>query len=89
MRCHKMWAMNDQVRGFIEWDGEFEDLYENILPAIKGSQNRDKTHCPQITVFVPYAAGYTTLTHAVKGKYADVEKKPHTKQQKLFKILKT
>ena len=36
-QCPKAWAMNDQVRGFIEWNGEFEDLYENVLPFIKGA----------------------------------------------------
>lgn len=27
-RCCKQWAMNDSVRAFLPWDGEFEDLYK-------------------------------------------------------------
>ena len=26
-RCHRLWAMNDNVRAFVPWDGEFEELY--------------------------------------------------------------
>lgn len=26
-RCGKFWAMHDPTRSFLEWDGEFEELY--------------------------------------------------------------
>lgn len=26
-RCKKFWAMNDRVRAFLPWDGEFTELY--------------------------------------------------------------
>ena len=27
-RCEKEWAMNDSVRAFVDWSGEFEELYK-------------------------------------------------------------
>lgn len=27
-RCEREWAMNDSVRAFVDWSGEFEDLYK-------------------------------------------------------------
>lgn len=29
-RCHRLWAMNDTVRAFVAWDGEFEELYRDL-----------------------------------------------------------
>jgi hypothetical protein len=29
-RCGKEWGMNDSVRAFVPWDGELEQLYQNI-----------------------------------------------------------
>lgn len=29
-RCNKEWAMNDSVRSFVPWDGEFEEMYKLI-----------------------------------------------------------
>jgi hypothetical protein len=26
-RCSKHWAMHDPTRSFVEWDGEFEEMY--------------------------------------------------------------
>jgi hypothetical protein len=26
-RCNRKWAMNDQIKAFVEWDGEFEEMY--------------------------------------------------------------
>ena len=36
-RCGSSWAMNDRVRAFVPWDGEFEDLYRTICqwPGVK------------------------------------------------------
>lgn len=28
-RCGKHWAMNDETKSFLEWDGDFEQLYRN------------------------------------------------------------
>ena len=27
-RCEREWAMNDSVRAFVDWSGEFEELYK-------------------------------------------------------------
>jgi hypothetical protein len=27
-RCKREWAMNDSVRAFVDWSGEFEELYK-------------------------------------------------------------
>ena len=27
-RCHGDWAMNDEVRAFVPWSGEFAQMYE-------------------------------------------------------------
>jgi hypothetical protein len=29
-RCNKKWAMNDEVRAFLPWDSDFENLYKVI-----------------------------------------------------------
>jgi hypothetical protein len=28
-RCDREWAMNDSVRAFVDWSGEFEELYKS------------------------------------------------------------
>ncbi len=27
-RCNRKWAMHDETRSFVPWDGEFEKFYE-------------------------------------------------------------
>jgi len=27
-RCEREWAMNDSVRAFVDWSGEFEEVYK-------------------------------------------------------------
>lgn len=29
-RCQRLWAMNDNVRAFVPWDGSFEQLYRTL-----------------------------------------------------------
>ena len=29
-RCDREWGMNDSVKAFVPWDGEFEQLYRDI-----------------------------------------------------------
>ena len=29
-RCDKKWAMNDDVRAFLPWDSDFDELYKFI-----------------------------------------------------------
>lgn len=29
-RCNKDWAMNDIVGSLLDWDGEFEQMYEDM-----------------------------------------------------------
>lgn len=28
-RCQSKWAMSDRTQSFVEWDGEFEEMYNN------------------------------------------------------------
>lgn len=37
-RCKKIWAMNDDVKAFLPWDKEFEELYFGNKPwSYKGN----------------------------------------------------
>lgn len=29
-RCRRLWAMHDGTRVFVEWDGEFEQMYRDF-----------------------------------------------------------
>lgn len=29
-RCNRLWAMDDRTRSFVEWDGEFEEMYRSL-----------------------------------------------------------
>ncbi|MEK6881361.1 MAG: hypothetical protein AABY22_17190 [Nanoarchaeota archaeon] len=28
--CHKVWAMSDEVKAFVPWSLEFQDMYESF-----------------------------------------------------------
>lgn len=30
-RCHRMFAMNDEVRVLVDWSADFHELYERVL----------------------------------------------------------
>ena len=33
--CGKVWGMNDRVKAFVEWDGELEEISENLIKRNK------------------------------------------------------
>ncbi len=37
-RCEREWAMNDSVRAFVDWSGEFEELYKFNGPWPKSKE---------------------------------------------------
>jgi len=42
MRCKKLWAMNDEVKSFLPWDREFEELYFGDKPWSLGFKLKEK-----------------------------------------------
>ena len=74
-RCEREWAMNDSVRAFVDWSGEFEELYKFNGQWPKSKEWVGLTDDEIEQVCVPLGAAMLSFTEVAKAIEAKLKEK--------------
>ena len=67
-RCEREWAMNDSVRAFVDWSGEFEELYKFNGQWPQSKEWVGLTDEERILCEVNAKQNYVALANAIEAK---------------------